>query len=281
MDINFETEFLKKNPRYPHIIGYMKEALGQSTITWMDMTKVNLDNIREYIMGKVAPNTAMNYLAIIKAFLGKYSEEELVPCKKAHDVLKSKRQPSQHVFLTEEEIDKLEEYVPRTEKEKSVWDAFLTECYLGARASDIETITQDNIKGDGVEQRIVYVSKKTHVETSVPIHQNLLKHLLATKKNVSMVYYDKTIKEICRICGIDEPVKLFNRGKETTQPKYKFVSSHTARRSFATNLRLRGVSISEICALMNHNKNEQMTARYICIDTRYLTSHAMSFFNKS
>jgi integrase len=213
-------------------------------------------------------------MAVLKAFLKRYSEEKEIPCTKPEDVLKGKKTPSQHVFLTEDEIDRIEAYKPRTEREASVQHQFLIECYMGARTSDVGNINEDNIRND----RIVYVSKKTHVETSVPIHKNLMKHLLAPRKKVSVAYYDKTIKEICRICGITEPTKLFYHGKEQTLPKCEYVSSHTARRSFATNLRLRGVSISEICALMNHNKNEQMTARYICIDTRYLTSHAMSFF---
>jgi len=273
MNEKFENGFLKENPKYRHLVKYIKEALGRDAIDWGDFTKVNLQIIKAHFQEKVSLNTAATYMAVLKAYLNKFSDEGLVPCK-IKDTLKGKKTPSQHVFLTEDEIDRIEAYKPRTESEASVQHQFLIECYMGARASDVENITEDNIRNG----RIVYVSKKTHVETSVPIHRNLMKHLLAPKRKVSTAYYDRTIKEICRQCGITEPTKLFFRGKEQTLPKCEFVSSHTARRSFATNLRLRGVSISEICALMNHNKNEQMTARYICIDTRYLTSHAMQFF---
>ena len=49
--------------------------------------------------------------------------------------------------------------------------------------------------------------------------------------------------------------------------KYRFVSSHTGRRSFATNLSKKGVPLEQIAVMMGHTSNGmpniQMTQRYI------------------
>ena len=40
--------------------------------------------------------------------------------------------------------------------------------------------------------------------------------------------------KICKNCGIDEETSIFYHGVQQVKPKWKFVGSHTARRSFAT-----------------------------------------------
>ena len=60
---------------------------------------------------------------------------------------------------------------------------------------------------------------------------------------------------------------MFKAGKEETGKKYRFVSSHTGRRSFATNLSKKGVPLEQIAVMMGHTSNGmpniQMTQRYI------------------
>jgi len=46
---------------------------------------------------------------------------------------------------------------------------------------------------------------------------------------------------------------------------FKKASSHTGRKSLATNAALRGVKLSEIAAILGH-EDEEMTLEYICID---------------
>ncbi|UVV52623.1 hypothetical protein NXY15_24270 [Bacteroides thetaiotaomicron] len=70
-----------------------------------------------------------------------------------------------------------------------------------------------------------------------------MKELLTNlpKEEVSDPTFNNNIRNICRKAGITEAVKVFKAGKEVEGEKWEFVSSHTARRSFATNLYLRGV----------------------------------------
>jgi len=61
-------------------------------------------------------------------------------------------------------------------------------------------------------------------------------------------------------------------------PKWKFVSSHTGRRTFATLLYLHGSGVTTIANLMGHS-NPQITWRnYICAE-KSLDEHTLQFFN--
>jgi hypothetical protein len=61
---------------------------------------------------------------------------------------------------------------------------------------------------------------------------------------VSLVNFNYYIKEVVKLASIDQPIVITHkRGNEIikeTRPKYAWVSSHTARRSFCTNEYLSG-----------------------------------------
>ena len=60
-------------------------------------------------------------------------------------------------------------------------------------------------------------------------------------RRVSQVVFNKQIKALCKIAGIDELVPGFKNNPKTRRkeiinaPKYAFVASHIMRRSFASN----------------------------------------------
>jgi len=273
--LTFENEFTRQNPGRVQLIRFMREAIGKKEVEWGDLTTLNLSKVCEYITGRCASNSACTYFAIIKAFLAKFKDEDLIPCKHPERILKAKKVPSQNVFLTEEEIDRIERYVPESTCERDVKAAFLIGCYLGARRSDVLQITRKNI----TENRIVYVSQKTKTEVSVPIHRNLMKYLLyKPEKERAVGVYTYVIQKICRECGIDEKVRIFYHGKMQERKKYEFVGSHTARRSFCTNLARRGVDIYTIAALAGHGTNVEMTQKYIVSDVENLSEKTMAFF---
>ena len=272
--LSFEQEFERTNPGRIQILRFMREAIGVKEVGWQDLTTLNLSKVRDYITERYAGNTACTYLAILKAFLGRYKDEDIFPCKDHVKELKAKRVPSEQVVLNAEEIRRIENYEPKTDNERYVKAQFLCEYYCLARSSDIQQLTKENIQGDF----LTYVSKKTMVATTVPLHKNFVKYFKQRGKTLGRASYNRIIKRICQNVGIDEPVKLFYHGKVQKRPKYELVGSHTARRSGATELAKRDVPIATISKLMNH-QNTLITSRYIFADTRNLGEAAMSFFN--
>ena len=253
---------------------HLAKALNVMVPQWDDLTKPKLNEFRQYLTRNMAQNTAVTYIKRLAAVMNIY--DEFIPVKNFRSALALKSEPSQHVALTEEEVERIHNYQPRNNSESDIKRAFMLECLCGARSCDIDTLTPDNIH-DGW---LTYVSQKTKTETSVPVHKNLMHYLTTPRYNNE--YYRSvvcdTIKRICRKCGIDEMVKIFTKGKWVQVPKYELVGSHTARRSFATQLALRGVPVPTISKLMGHS-NVQMTSKYICIDRKDIGDTAMAFFN--
>jgi integrase len=79
-------------------------------------------------------------------------------------------------------------------------------------------------------------------------------------------HFNRQLKIICKLAGIDEPtmaeVKTNGMTVIRQVPKYELVTSHTARRSFATNLYRRGIPSTQLMLLTGH-KTEGAFLRYI------------------
>ncbi|NCD10514.1 MAG: hypothetical protein EOL98_14090, partial [Negativicutes bacterium] len=124
-------------------------------------------------------------------------------------------------------------------------------------------LTEANFYGNELR----FTAEKSKVSAKMPLHP-LVPQLIDELREFN--YPDpiiaplvgQYIKIICRKVGIDEPVTLYQRGGRRTLPKWQFVATHTARRSFATNLYLDGYSIKQISGMMGH-KNTNMTEKYI------------------
>jgi len=81
--------------------------------------------------------------------------------------------------------------------------------------------------------------KAVTIGVADPMVIELLEHEFPEK--VSQVAFNKEIKTLCKLAGIDELVNGFKNNPKTRRkeivkaPKYEFVTSHIMRRSFASN----------------------------------------------
>jgi integrase len=268
----FCGRFILKYPKYYGIIAKIKNNLGFIP-DWKDFTKSNIDNLSSVFSG-CAQSSRRTYFAMIKAVLNDARDEFTLPYLGYQDRLSVKNTPSISVYLNLNELSILESYRPENEKEKIILAQFLCGCYTGARHSDVLEMTDENISNG----YIYYVSKKTKTATTIEAKPVLHKLLpIAGKKRYSDSSFNDTIRDICRKAGINERVKLFRRGKNETGEKWKFIASHTARRSFATNLAELGVPILQISKRMGHS-DIKMTQGYICCGIGKLDKNAIQFF---
>jgi integrase len=118
----------------------------------------------------------------------------------------------------------------------------------------------------------------------IPMH-HLLRELLRRRSNIlpkpiSDQKHNKQIKVIGKLAGINEEVMIAKTrgGKrvEMVYTKYELITSHTARRSGATNMYLAGVDLKFIQDILGHSKIEQ-TISYIKVsaedNARRLINH--------
>ncbi len=265
--------FLVKYPRYYGIIEKISRVTG-SLPGWEDFTRQNIRDIVEYLRTSCCSSSARTYAAMIRSVLNYNRETANIPCKDFENELRVKNEPHVAIFLTVDELNKLERYEAENEREKVILAQFLVGCYTGARHSDILCMNEDNIQG----KYITYVSKKTKTPATIELKKGLPKLLgIAVRREYSESTFNDTIKEICRKAGIDGKVKVFKAGKSLTGKKHEFVSSHTARRSFASNLASLGVPVREIQLRMGH-ASAAITERYILAPVNKLPESARGYF---
>lgn len=277
MKLSFKQAFLKKYPKYGRVLSYMNESLGQE-FGWKDFSKLNIVDFIDYISDKVAQSSQKTYCAMIKSVLNMYCEEVDIPCRNYADMLTVRNVKSSNTWLTEEELLRLISYNPESEIERYVRNLFVIGAYTGCRHSDFMKLDKTNV----VNGNLVYVSQKTNIQACIPLKPIVLTYLpnFASEKfkNCSDVTFNRTIRDICRKCGITERIKLFQAGKEEVGEKWEFVSSHTARRSFATNLYLLGLDIFTISKMMGHSSVD-ITSRYIVCQMKELPEKVMKYFS--
>ncbi|MDR2293186.1 MAG: site-specific integrase [Prevotellaceae bacterium] len=182
-----------------------------------------------------------------------------------------KTEDSCAIYLTVDELKRLNELKSLSKQAQAVRDRFLVGCFTALRISDYRRLTvEDNFNFD--KGFIQIKTQKTGVVVTIPIHP-IIYDVLKRNKNVLPVMptqqaFGKTIKRICKKAGIADEV-LWERtvGARVVRKKvkkYQLISSHTARRSGATNMYLAGITTARIMLLTGH-QTEQAFFRYIRI----------------
>lgn len=196
---------------------------------------------------------------------------------------KSEKEETDSIYLTQDEIQRIYDLEITEEllkangyKNQNLMttinslneekDRFLLGCFTALRHSDYSRLDNLHFKEGIIRIWTVKRDKKVFI----PMHFRV-KEILKRRNNIlpapiSDQKHNKQVKAIGKLAGINEDVILAKTrgGKriESINPKYKFITSHTARRSGATNMYLAGVDLKFIQDILGHSKIEQ-TIRYI------------------
>jgi len=148
-------------------------------------------------------------------------------------------------------------------------DLFIVGCLTGFRFSDYSTLSLHHLKNGMLHVR----QTKTGATVVVPLREDARKILVDKYEmsipRVSMVNFNYYIKEVIKLASINEPLRIShkrgNKVLEEVRPKYAWISSHTARRSFCTNEYLAGTPSDLIMSVSGH-KSETSFRKYIKAD---------------
>jgi len=216
---------------------------------------------------KLSVNTIGHKIQTIKTWLNEATERGINKSQqyKSHR-FKAITEETENIYLTNAELEQLYKHEFKSEKLTRVRDLFLIGAFTGLRFSDFTSITPDNMHGNTlrIEQQ------KTGKHVSIPLHPIALeiwhKYGETLPKNISNQKFNDYIKEACKEAGIDstEQKGITKGGLRVKRSfkKYELVSSHTARRSFATNLYLGGFPTLSIMQVTGH-KTETAFMKYI------------------
>ncbi|MCZ4408701.1 tyrosine-type recombinase/integrase [Cryomorphaceae bacterium 1068] len=143
-----------------------------------------------------------------------------------------------------------------------VRDAFIIALWTGLRISDLKRLKPENI--DHEKGFISIFQHKTGNQVILPISHQIA-HTLNKRDGklprfISEQRFNEYLKEVCKLAGINKYVQL--SANEPAKPKYELITSHTGRRSFATNAYHLGVDLLTIMNCTGH-KSVAMLLKYI------------------
>lgn len=193
-------------------------------------------------------------------------------------VVTNKKAKGQMVILTPDELQRLADLKLFDFADK-VRDLFLIGAGTGQRFSDYSRYRPNNFyKTLNNIPILSIISQKTDTPAKIPLNifpwltPILEKHNYSSPK-MSMQKFNVVIKDICKKAKLEDKVFTVNqymgrkaRVEKTYIPKYKQITSHTCRRSFATNLYRMGYSLAQIMPMTGHATESQLR-QYIGIDS--------------
>jgi integrase len=266
----------KQIREYNRTFYYLKQfaAAKQRKIDFKDIDLDFYYDFIEYLQSlKLAQNTIGKKIQTLKIFLNAATDQNL-----NHNMqFKSHRftainEQSESIYLDEDELEKIQKLdLSGDERLDKVRDLFLIGCWTGLRFSDWNKVTQENITDGFLELK----QQKTGGAVVIPLHpvvtEIINKYNGQLPKIISCQKLNDYLKEVAKKAKINETIhKSITRGGvkvSKAYKKYELVTTHTGRRSFATNLYQAGLPSLTIMQITGH-RTEQAFLKYIKVTPR-------------
>lgn len=220
-------------------------------------------------------NTLNNYYAklisVLKTFMN-WSFERGYHDNLEYKKFKASGQETEVIYLTMEELMTLYHHKFHNKKLSKIRDVYCFGCFTGLRYSDISQLRPSNIFEDNL---VLNIKKTKTIAHKIPLN-NFAKEILKKYNGtiyeplpiISDVKFNKHIKECCRFAKITTPTTttrwIGQRRIDTTEPKWKLITSHTARKTFVTNSLVLGMKEMVVRNITGH-KQEATFRRYVKI----------------
>mgnify|MGYP000439325049 CR=1 FL=1 len=197
---------------------------------------------------KLNPNTIGRYVKHLKTVCRFAGNNDVLTHKK-FSTIKGYSVKRDVIYLTFDELEIIEKKTFEREALNNAKDWLIIGCFIGQRVSDLLSLTSKNLTTVSGMAMISLKQQKTGKQVMIPIHEKVNAILKKNKgsfpKKIADQKFNKHIKEVCKIAGIDEVIyggkMVKDEETEITRkqfgmfPKHELVSSHICRRSFASN----------------------------------------------
>ncbi|OHX66718.1 hypothetical protein NH26_10295 [Flammeovirga pacifica] len=236
--------------------------------------KVFFEKFEQYLSDEVELKISSygRYLKALKSFLNWASSNDYLE-NTNHNQFKVKQAPEGvKVILTKDELNQLRKTTFKENYLSKAKDLFLISCLTALRFSDYSKINKTHIHNANGINYLNIRQTKTSEFISIPLNEeshSLIQKLITNEvASISNQKMNKYIKEVCKRANIDTPVtkEIFKGNFQTSiqVPKYELITSHTGRRTFATNLLLQGVPAETVMKFTGH-KDYSSFAKYVNI----------------
>jgi len=241
----------------------------------LDFESINLDfynKFTDYLIKEkdFSANTVGKIVKTLKTFLNEATERGI----NTNLDFKSKRfkvmnQDSETIYLSESEIEKLYNLdLLIYEKLDRVRDLFIVGCQTGLRFSDLSQLKMENINDGFIKIRTQKTNETVVVPLSNQVKSILKKYNGLLPNGISNQKTNEYLKELGSKAEFNQTIEITqNKGAvkiKSFKQKKDLITTHTARRSFATNLFLNGFPTNSIMKITGH-KTEKAFMKYLKI----------------
>ncbi len=193
-------------------------------------------------------NSVVKYMKMYKTACNYAIKMDLI-IKNPFNIYDGRLSVKDAVFLTQQELNTIENKIFSTPRLEKIKDIFLFSCYTGYAPVDALELTERNLSKDSTGNLWIMTSRaKTAIRANVPVlptvekiiskYKNQQKGLIPKISNQKMNAY---LKEIADVCGIN-----------------KHLTWYVARHTFATTVTLgNGVRLENVSAMMGHTNTKQ------------------------
>ncbi|PXY01629.1 recombinase [Marinifilum breve] len=260
-----------------HIKNFIKFKYDQNDILLNELNYQFIEDLAHYFktVRKCNHNSSIKYIKNFKKVIFLAIKKEWLD-KDPFVNFSVKLEETKRVYLSQEELDRLEKKEFKVKRLEQIKDFFVFSCYTGYPYSEIEKLSPDHIQShfDG-KKWIITERTKTKTQANIPILpkafviiEKYKNHPDSIRNNKlfpipSNVKYNAYLKEIADLCEIN-----------------KNLTTHVARHTFATTIALsNGVSIETVASILGH-KSIRTTQIYAKVVEEKVSKEMDSLLNK-
>jgi integrase len=254
---------IKDQSRVKRKITNYAKYLNRNDFNFSEIDNDFVKKYREYLTKTCGhtKNNVGNCLKHLRTVLNAAFEAKLMPNRVK---IEKMNESIDNIFLNENELGKIQALdLPKNLEQ--IRDFFIILAWTGCRISDLSALLNTPIDDDGY---ISIYQKKTNARVKIPILtpiMNLVEKYHGTEPKINSKF-NSNIRRIAELAGIttEETISRTVGGQHITtiSKKFELIGSHTARRSFSTNLYLLDCPTIEIMAVTGH-KTEKAFLTYI------------------
>ncbi len=260
-----------------HVIDFMKDTYG---VNDFELDKLNFEFVERFdlymrLNKKCGNNTTVKYIQFLRAVINTGIKYEWLN-KDPFIRYEGKLEEIETNFLTEEQLQAIEEKVFSNERLNIIRDTFLFSCYTGYAPVDIAKLSWNEVTKNIDGKLWIYTRRqKTKVKADVPLLPQALRiiekyrnHPRCIEKKLLVPYntnqtMNQYLKEVGDVCNI--PFDL---------------TYYCARHTFATTVTmLSGISLESVSKMLGHKRITQ-TQTYAKVVNDKVGREMKTLYNK-
>ncbi|MDQ2718778.1 MAG: site-specific integrase [Bacteroidota bacterium] len=268
--IKFIDDLIKSSPRKFSTLKQWKQTLRKlleykkATNNEVDFDNINLDFYNSFVnflsKESYSKNSIGGFIKNVKIFMNEAVDRKLTNNMEYRNrKFKAIEEQVDKIYLSEVELLQIYSLdLSNNARLEKVRDLFIVASYTGLRFSDLIQVRKENFINNN--KQIKVRTEKTGEIVIIPIHKFVKeifsKYNGSLPEAISNQKMNDYLKEISKMAEIETVVKTaITRGGKIdheVNKKFELVTTHTARRSFATNAYLKDMPTISIMKFTGH-----------------------------